>query len=350
MNIFLDTTVLYKDPFWKGNFYKELLQIVHEKNINLFISSVVLSELERNFQKILVDENSKIAKLNEKISHYNFATSIMPIIDKEKSIDTLSKFYKHLKSNDAIQILKLENNIFPEIVNRAVWRKKPFTESKTELKDAITWLTYAKYAEKHNLENCILLTENVSDFCDPEKSKQSIFEIHHELQNDSKRFKVYLSPKSLLQSNKKTFQTANTRFNKWVEDLNIDERFLIKLIEKDFRKLVTSKIERKYELYELHSFFQSDYYLTGYITFDSFEFLEIDNINIDVFKNECIISGDLNVNCTLEGYEYNASRDSGEDSHRFYDSTDINVSATFSFTYDQNEIATNFNIDDLRLL
>lgn len=345
MNIFLDTTVLYKDPFWKGNFYKELLDIVREQEVNLFVSTIVLKEVERNYGKILDEENTKLIKTKEKIEHYKFETSPITPIDKQKSLDKLNQFYTNLETRETITILDYENDLLPEIVERAVWRRKPFTESKTELKDALTWLTYAKYAEKHQLDNCILLSENVTDFCDTEKLKKEIFEIHPELQKDSNKFKIYLSPKTLIQQEKKTLQSATQRFSAWLKEQNFDEEFLLDIIETNFRNVVERKIERKFENYDLHSIFESDYYLTGYVSLDGFDFTNIDNINVDVFKDECIISGDLHINCEVEGYEYNSVRDSGEDSHRYYGSTDLQIMATFSFTYDKNEVPTNFDID-----
>jgi predicted nucleic acid-binding protein len=56
MNIFIDTSVLYKDPFWRSNFYSELLDIVKEREVNLYLSNVVVLEIERNYGKIIDEE------------------------------------------------------------------------------------------------------------------------------------------------------------------------------------------------------------------------------------------------------------------------------------------------------
>ena len=59
MNIFLDTSVIYSDPFWKENFSSQLLEVSADKRVNIFISEVVLKELQHNFEKILI-KNSLI--------------------------------------------------------------------------------------------------------------------------------------------------------------------------------------------------------------------------------------------------------------------------------------------------
>ena len=191
MNIFIDTSVIYKDPFWKGNFFSELIDIVKEKEIGLYISDVVLMEIERNYGKIIDEQIFQLSKAHSEIDHYQMELDTKSSIDKAKSIKGLKAHYKKLEDEKIITVLKYSNEMLPEIVNRAVYRKKPFTETKTELKDTIIWLTYSEHAEKHKLKDCILLTSNVSDFCDTEKIKQKIFEIHPELQKDSNRFKVY---------------------------------------------------------------------------------------------------------------------------------------------------------------
>ncbi len=67
------------------------------------------------------------------------------------------------------------------------------------------------YAESEKLKDCIFLTENVNDFCNVEKLKDRIFEIHPDLQEDSKRFKIYLSPKELIEKESKTLNLSQSK-------------------------------------------------------------------------------------------------------------------------------------------
>jgi hypothetical protein len=350
MNIFIDTSVLYKDPFWSSNFYAELLYIVKKREVNLYLSNVVVLEIERNYGKIIDEEISRLKKLTEQTEHYQIMTSNTSSIDKEKSIENLKTFYKKLETEKVIEFIPFSNDMMPEIVDRAIWRKKPFSESKTELKDAIIWLSYSQFAEQKKLNNCILLTDNVSDFCDSEKLKKGLFEIHQDLQKDSNRFRIYKSPKELIQQEKSTLQYASQLFSTWLNERTFDEQFLLDLIKSDYRSLVERKIDRKFENYDLHYIFDEDYYLTGYVSADNVDINDIKNINVDVFNEECLISGDLYVYCNVVGYEYNAVRDTEEDRHRYYGEKDALMMLTFSFYYDRNEKPRNFDIDDVELV
>lgn len=351
MNIFIDTSVIYKDPFWKGNFFSELIDIVKEKEIGLYISDVVLMEIERNYGKIIDQQIFQLSKAHSEIDHYQMELDCKSSIDKEKSIKGLKAHYKKLEDDKIITILKYSNEMMPEIVNRAIYRKKPFTETKTELKDTIIWLTYSQHAEKHKLNDCILLTSNVSDFCDTEKVKQKIFEIHPELQKDSKRFRVYKSPKELIQSERTTLQFISQRFDSWLQEQDFDNRFVLELLQENFEDEIRRQVEREYENLNLDDVFkEDDYYLDGYVSPGFVEITDVDCIDIDVFNDECIISGQVFISCDVEGYQYNPVRDRGEDRHSYYgEITNVGIFA-FSFYYDQSENPRSLNLDDYEIV
>jgi predicted nucleic acid-binding protein len=351
MNIFLDTSVLYKDPFWKSNFFKELIEIVKEKEIDLYISNIVLMELEHNYKKIIEQEIIKLDKVNTQIEQYNIKINNLSSIDVEESLKTLNDFYNKLIKDDTIKILNYTNDMLPEIVQRAIERKKPFTENKTELKDTIIWLTYVECAEKNKLNDCILLTSNITDFCDLEKAKKDIFEIHSDLQKDSKRFKVYKSPKELIQNEKTKLQFISQRFSSWLEEQEFNNKFVLELITKYFEKEITRKIEREFESLEPSDIFNNDdYYVSGYVTTGFFDIFEVDSIEVDNFNEECIISGEVYISCETEVYEYNSVRDPGEDSHRFYGETTNVVKLIFSFYYDKTEFPRSINLDSFEII
>ncbi|WP_347175523.1 PIN domain-containing protein [Polaribacter uvawellassae] len=351
MNIFIDTSVIYKDPFWKGNFFSELIDIVKEKEIGLYISDVVLMEIERNYGKIVDQQIFQLSKAHSEIDHYQMSLENESIIDKDKSIKGLKSHYKKLIDEGILTLLKYSNEMMPEIVNRAVYRKKPFTETKTELKDTIIWLTYAEHAEKQKLKDCILLTNNVSDFCDTEKLKEKIFEIHPDLQKDSKRFKVYKSPKELIQNEKSTLQFITQRFGSWLEEQEFDNQFVLELLKENFEKEIKDRVEREYENLNLDDVFrEEDYYLDGYVSPGFIEITDVDAIEIDTFNDECIISGQVFISCDVEGYQYNPVRDKGEDRYNYFgELTNVGI-LTFSFYYDKSEIPRSLNLDDYEIV
>src|SRR5690606_13987667 len=148
-------------------------------------------ELERQYGKIIDEDIITIEKLKKNADHYNMSIPELQTVDREKSISQLQEFYKNLISAKVIDVLEYSNDFLPKIIDRAINKGKPFSETKTELKDAVIWLSYANYAEEYDLDDCILLSENVADFCDRFKIKEGIFEIDDELKKDSSKFIFY---------------------------------------------------------------------------------------------------------------------------------------------------------------
>ena len=161
------------------------------------MSNVVLLELKRNFRKIIDENNKSLNYIIEKGKDYKLVESPVSKINKEESLNNLVNFYNTLVKDGFLTILYSDNNLLPEIIERSVNKLKPFSENKTELKDTIIWLTYARYVEENDTQDCILLTDNVTDFCDMELPEKVIVEVHKDLKKDSTRFKIYRNTKEL---------------------------------------------------------------------------------------------------------------------------------------------------------
>ncbi len=69
----------------------------------------------------------------------------MKEINKNTSIEKLKSFYNQLVEEEVIGILDFDKIELSEIITRAVWKKKPFSDGKTEIKEfaRFIWLTYA---------------------------------------------------------------------------------------------------------------------------------------------------------------------------------------------------------------
>jgi predicted nucleic acid-binding protein len=53
MNIFIDTSVVYTDPFWKRNFATQILDAAKDNRITVFIADLVIKELRHNLKRKL---------------------------------------------------------------------------------------------------------------------------------------------------------------------------------------------------------------------------------------------------------------------------------------------------------
>ena len=165
MNIFIDTSVIHQDPLWEGNYLKQLV----ETKCNIYISDVVLMEAKYNYAKKMDEIEQAQKKAADEMKSFGMVVSTPLNIDRTASLTKLDGHFRKLKEYGFVKILPYSNDMLPEILARAVERRKPFSKGKTELKDALIWLTYAKYAEKNALADCILLSGNISDFSDSGK-------------------------------------------------------------------------------------------------------------------------------------------------------------------------------------
>lgn len=63
MNIFLDSNILFPDPFFKENFARNFLKTIKEINGKIFISNVVYQEVINNYKRELKKEERLLEKL-----------------------------------------------------------------------------------------------------------------------------------------------------------------------------------------------------------------------------------------------------------------------------------------------
>lgn len=192
INIFLDSNILYLDPLMdKGN-NKLLFDKINEVGGSIFICDVVYKETINNYRKQLNDINNEFLKINKKIKNLNIEQTIVGFIDIENQINKIdNKLQEYIKNNKLIK-LETSNDILPEVIDRAINRKKPFKEGKQEFRDCVIWLTYAKKVEEDGLDNCFFITKNVSDFC----NKKQV--LHEDLLEDTKKFKFHSDPYNFL--------------------------------------------------------------------------------------------------------------------------------------------------------
>jgi len=103
MNIFIDTSILYDDPFWQNSYNKALLDRAKKGKVKLFLSNVVTKELHRNYQKQIDEQlkqlNDASTTLNRKFTNSKIAIAIP---NREKLIENFKSFYTELVNDEII--------------------------------------------------------------------------------------------------------------------------------------------------------------------------------------------------------------------------------------------------------
>jgi len=227
MNFFLDSTVFQngKDVFMNNRLSREFFNICRQQNFQIYISTVVIDEIRRQFYTFM---NGQLKNIGAGIGAINTVPRIygpssnLPSI--ESIMDNFDLYFKNLEEEGIINIVPYCNEFLPELIHRSIHRIKPFTESKQEFRDAVIWFSYAKLAEEKQLENCVLISGNTTDYLD--KSG----EIYEELTVKSNRFLLFKDMHALLNASfmepyKATHELLKSLKEKeW--DINIISNFL----------------------------------------------------------------------------------------------------------------------------
>ncbi len=341
MDIFIDTSVVYTDPFWKRNFPRQLLEAAKGGRVRVYIADVVLRELKRNFEKQLDKEFSAINSANGNIKKLTHRHQDIPTPTKDQYLEDFDKYYEELFKNKNVIKLPTDESMFSDLLDRAIERKKPFTDNRSEFKDAVIWTTYFKYAKSKGLENCHLISNNKKDFTDNDGK------LHPELKNDYDKFEVHIIIDDFYKANKDTIDKPLIEFQQWIDKQLINDKYVFDLLFNKETDKVYDEVRRKFENADPSSFVDdrvSGNVFGGYVDVDELEWYDCDDIEIDVIKEYAIISGKLTLNVTLELYSYNSVRDPGDDKFPYYGSADREVNVYFNFIFDKDETPKSFEV------
>ena len=179
-------------------------------------------ETLNNYKKRLQEVKLERDRLKVKLDQLRINTSEIQDIDIEAEVKLLEEKIEEYISVGKYVNIEVNNDILPQVIDRAIKRKKPFSENKDEFRDCVIWLTYANKVETDNLDKCIFITANVSDFCD-KKGK-----LHKDLLQDTKKFRFH--------SNAYQFIEHESEFIDSLENEIIDKFKQIKVANSEFEK------------------------------------------------------------------------------------------------------------------
>jgi hypothetical protein len=223
INLFLDTTLTFEDPFFKRNYNSLLLRLSQIHGFPLFMSKVVYDETRNKFESNVSERIGGLEKaLNElEIYHPSALDTVTINCAPDDFMTDFDKFYADLIERRILTIIEYDNSLLPILVERSIKRIKPFGLKKQEFRDAITWLSYTNYANTNDLINCYFITQNTSDFCD-NKIKNTI---HPELLLDSTKFSHFINAYDLLNLESKLKPYIDSAdVTEWIASIeNLDE-------------------------------------------------------------------------------------------------------------------------------
>jgi hypothetical protein len=350
VHLFIDTNILETDPFWKSSYARTVLEMARKGSINLYISRVVVEELRlhtvRNFKKTFKAFNGAIN------DHNRYRPSKLEIdvgIDVETSFN---EFYDKQFKYGYIKILEYKNEFFPTVMDRALGRKKPFNDEKTELKDCVIWLTYADYVQSRMLSDCYLLTANTSDFCDkePTVAEPKEYKVHADLLPDTKKFRVFPSLRDCFKAVLEPKVQKSKRFQEWLEYTKVDEHYVFDLLYKNEVQKLEGVVYREIEKIDADDIYgHDDYFFTGgHCEVEGIEWKGCEQVEIEVVEDDaCIVSCVLRMHVRVQGYKYNPAHDGENDRFIEMDEEDVDVKMYISFYLKEDDQISSVDVDSV---
>jgi hypothetical protein len=231
MHIFLDTNAVLTDPFFRNNHPKVFLKELRSNSeMHVYISDMVIPEIYRNYERLLIERVNKLIKAVEDINKL----TRLPFTHHEPSIDDnlkeVKQFWHNLLKQPNLYTLDANGRVLRTVYNWAKAYKAPFfSKGSTEVhssqfKDAVILQTYITWCRSKEIKQAHFITNNGKDFIvgyDPKSIRQN------EAFNVVIRgvlFSVYTSIEQFLTINSSTLNTSLKEHPSWLIDyLNREE-------------------------------------------------------------------------------------------------------------------------------
>ncbi|MGG3006676.1 PIN domain-containing protein [Geobacillus stearothermophilus] len=397
MNFFLDTNILYKDPFLLNNFNRQLLDLVKtnielqisdeelidiladedvqdlfevepkflDEEFRIYISSVVYQEAKKYYIKKIKGLFRQLKDINKTIAWYmNSQKEAKFPFTEEQCIERFDQYYQGLIDSEIVTIIEPPNEITEELIRRAIQEKEPFfNNGKNEFRDAVIWLTYATYAEQNSLDNCYFITDNVKDFSRKSDRDQTPIPLHPELRKDSNRFMMYRSVQDLFTHDdefKKRIEVYNTiKYHRNDMELffklrnfkdKINNNFVLDLLNKnEYNQLadIEAAIDR-YVIERMDVDSVIDVNDMGYLQPNN-SWIEIDSVDIhdkEIVDDAVLVSATISLQYTVSVFLYNPVYDSKDEKYEYIGDKEINFIVPISFMVNLDNEIFNFECDN----
>src|SRR5690606_20391589 len=217
--IFVDTNILFDDPFLQGN-NKYLLNLASRKDIEIIFSQIVIKETSEILKARLKEIINGYKASQSKLKKLTRTLLTSPSIERKAIVEDFELFFDDLESKGLIKILPTTTEILELALKDLLDKKAPFFNGKNELKDCIIWYSYANFCLGKEHESCVLLTNNIRDFANNNG------EIHDRLSSFSSNFKLIRSISDLkLELGETTIYTKTQKTSNTLADIIIKDLF-----------------------------------------------------------------------------------------------------------------------------
>jgi predicted nucleic acid-binding protein len=344
MNIYIDTNILFSDPFFKSAFSELLLKTKMEKAVNIYIPVICIKEL---LVKLSNKTTALEKEMNNKISELNrstFSDCVISNFKIEDYIHRLNSFYKKNTSDGTFIQLECNNEYFHENLDKAIVGWAPFfSDKKEEYRDSLIWTMVRQHSNENN-ERSYLITGNYADFWNHDKTA-----LHENLKAEAKNLMIVESIKKLFEIEPSLVDyKKKMEFQKWLTEQNVTTSMISLAIDKYLWNHISSIIDeeiKRFPIKDLDPKFDIGFILPNFDKKD----LQVNAIkSITYFENFALF--EITTTLDFPGIIHYPNYDKGN-----FSSTEKNIlsaSLTLLLTYDADLIfkPSNLKINSVKIL
>jgi hypothetical protein len=347
MNIFLDTNIVYKDPFLQRGKLIILRELAKSEDVTVYINKAVLSETRRGYREYIQDHLIGFQRASSHLNKYisNVEDSLTTSLNLDYFLKEFDTNIEELEAENIIVITPYYAEVVDEIVNMDMYKLAPFynkINGKKSVRDAIIWYSYKRYICEKQLENCYFLSHNTTDFAQHHKEAQLKESFQYEL-NKALGENPYRSTHKSCGDFINTYEDQIQAI--FVEnDIDILTPHRIQKIERLFMEQnIISEID-EFICAQVEEVVNDDimelgppHDITGYVESDGYMGTKREEIQIRNFSSygsRILLDVSLTYEKEVEVFMYNPVRDSGEDRHTCIGNEELTYEVNCTITWE----------------
>lgn len=236
MDIIIDSNIIRQDLKLNDKNFEILIDYLAKTNSRLIYPSIVIEEVKGLYKRVLKEKQQEFNTSLRKYKSTLLSIELpeIPEVDINNESDKYINYLHEKLGTSEDNIINYKNEYLPELVNRAIKRKKPLDNNGQQFRDGILWLTLLDYAEITKEKRVALISNNSNDFAEKGENKLNA-ELLKETAQKGLDIKYF---KNLSDFAKEHASVIDFLTKKWIES-NID----IKVIEKLFDEILDSSLE-----------------------------------------------------------------------------------------------------------
>lgn len=339
MDTIIDTNIIRRDLKLKDKNFDILIDYLGRTNSRLILPSIVLEEVKGLYKRALQERFEEYTKSIEKLKSTLLFLEMpeTPALDINGDADKYIEYIHKRFGTSADNIIEYKNEYLPELVKRAIERKKPLDNKGQQFRDGLLWLTLLDYAQTTDEKQIAFISDNPTDFSEKGDSNLS-----NELLEETKEKNVVIKYFRTINDFAKQHASAISFITReWVEeniDFSITEKLFVEILGEKQERAILGDLDLERHEQATGYIIKTDYIGSNLIDFFVYE--KSDGtilLNIEMqfeFEYEIEIERMTHKEITRYDYRYRTNPQTGEPEMDMLYIPDYDIEHEYDYKYD----------------